>query len=61
MARRRTFVIQGKLNARRYIDDILRPHVILFHHNHGPGDTFQQVNAGPHTALITRKFLAQNN
>ena len=37
-------VIQGNLNARPYIDDVLRPHVIPFLHK-GPGDTFQHDNA----------------
>ena len=28
-------VMQGNLNARRYIDDVLRPHVIPFPDNQG--------------------------
>ena len=54
-------VMQGNLNARRYIDDVLRPHVILFLHRQGPGVTFQHDNTRTHTALITRQFQAQNN
>ena len=54
-------VIQGSLNARRYIDDVLRPRVTQFLHNKGSGVTFQSDNARPKTALITRQFLAQNN
>ena len=54
-------VIRGNLNARRYIDEILRPHVIPFLRNQGPNVTFQHDNARPHTALITRQFVAQNN
>ena len=60
MARRRAQcnVMQGNLNARRYIDDVLRPHVIPFLYNQNPGVTFQNDNARPHTTLITRQFLA---
>lgn len=51
--------MQGNLNPRRYFDDVLRPHVIPFLHNYGSGVTFQHDNARPHTALITRQFLAK--
>ena len=54
-------VMQGNLNIRRYIDDVLRSHVIPLLHDQGPGVTFQHDNARPHNALITRQFLAWNN
>ena len=53
--------MQGNLNARRYIDDVLRPHIITFLHNQGPGITFQHDSVRPNTALVIRQFLAQNN
>ena len=40
-------VMQGNLNARRYIDDVLRPSAIPFLHNQGPGVTFQHDKARP--------------
>ena len=43
MGRQKTdlVVMQGNLNARRYIDDALRPHVIPFLCDQVPGVTFQ--------------------
>lgn len=53
--------IQGNLNAQRYIAEVLTPHALPFIRRHGPGVTFQQDNARPHTARITTQYLAQNN
>ena len=52
-------VIQGNLNAPRYIDEVLRPHTIPFLCNQGLCVTFQCVSARPHTALIKRPFLSR--
>ena len=53
-------VCNGNLNARRYIDQIIRPHVVpMFRQRHG--FTFMHDNARPQTAIITRQFSAQNN
>ena len=54
------FVMQGNLNAPRYIKDILRPHAIPFLYNQDPSVTFQHDNARLHITSISRQFLAQN-
>ena len=56
----RLLVIRNNLTARRYIDDVLTPEVIPYLARHGPGLTFQQDNATPHTARITQNFLNVN-
>lgn len=53
-------IVQGRLNAQGYIN-ILNNHLLPFIQTHGPGITFQQDNATPHTARITNNFFAQNN
>lgn len=57
--RSRLVLIQGNLNAQRYIDEILRPEVLPL--VAVPGAIFQQDNARPHTARLTTQFLAANN
>ncbi|GFS21297.1 transposable element Tcb2 transposase [Elysia marginata] len=51
--------VHGNLTARRYIDEILRPHVVPAVHNQGL--TFMQDNAPAHRARITSQFLYENN
>ena len=51
--------VQGNLTARRYLDEIIRPHVLPFMNRQNV--IFQHDNARPHTARIPRDFLAQNN
>ncbi|GFW95474.1 transposable element Tcb2 transposase [Trichonephila clavipes] len=53
---RRPVVMRGTLTGRRYIDDILRPHVGLFL-NGLQGTIFQQDNARPHTARVAQDLL----
>jgi len=53
-------VCNGSLNARRYIDQILRPHVVP-NFCQRQGLTFMHDNARPHKAIVTRQFLQQNN
>ena len=48
------------VNAARYINQVLRPHVLPFFQRH-PQHLFQQDNARPHTARATQTFLRQNN
>ncbi|GFW55732.1 transposable element Tcb2 transposase [Trichonephila clavipes] len=49
-------VMRGTLTSQRYVDDILRPHVVPFL-NGIPGAIFQQDNACPHTARVAQDFL----
>ncbi|GFV27417.1 DDE_3 domain-containing protein [Trichonephila clavipes] len=48
--------MRGTLTGKRYVDDILRPHVGPFL-NGLPGAIFQQGNARPHTARVAQDFL----
>ena len=48
------------VTAVRYIDQVLRPHVVPHFAQH-QNKTFQQDNARAHTARVTRDFLQQNN
>ncbi len=52
-------IINGNLNAQKYIDEILIPHVEPFSARIGAGFIFQQDNAKPHTARITKNHLQQ--
>ncbi|KAL1274382.1 hypothetical protein QQF64_027196 [Cirrhinus molitorella] len=53
-------VIAGNLNALRYREDILLPHVVPFMHTH-PDMILQQDNATSHTARSVREFLHDSN
>lgn len=53
-------IVRDTLNARRYIDRILRPHVLPLTRNRRRF-IFMQDNARPHTANITRRFFQRNN
>ena len=53
-------ICQGNFTARRYIDQVLRP-VVLPMFQQRNGLTFQQDNARPHVARVTRNFLQANN
>ena len=52
--------INGNLNAQRYINEVLNPHVIPFAQQAGPNFIFQQDNARPHTANVVTTHLQQN-
>ncbi len=53
--------VEGNLNAVRYVDEILRPVLLPFLAAHADVTTFQQDNARPHAARVTRQFLQDNN
>ena len=48
------------VTAQRYINQVLRPSVVPFFHQHG-NFILQQDNARPHTARLTANFLQQHN
>lgn len=50
-------VVDGNLTAQRYVDEILRPHLLPLLEEHAELRTFQQDNARPHVARVTREFL----
>ena len=62
MGRRKTnlIVVQGNLNARGYINQILQPEAVSFLQRHGPA-ILMHDNARPHVAKICRQFLNRNN
>lgn len=53
-------VVRGNLTAQGYVH-ILANTLLPFMQAHGPGLTFQQDNARPHTARLTATFLARNH
>ncbi len=57
--RTRVHFIDGILNAQRYRDEILRPIVVPFIHNHHL--MLQHDNAQPHVARICTQFLEAEN
>ena len=54
-------VVPGILTGQRYIDEILRPHVVPFLRPMGNNGIFQDDNAWPHRARIVDGFLQANN
>ena len=54
-------VVPGILTGQRYIDEILRPHVVPFLCPMGNNGIFQDDNARPHRARIVDGFLQANN
>ena len=54
-------ILQGNLNGRRYIDEVLRPHVIPYLNQMGVvNPIFQDDNATPHRARMVQDYLTQN-
>ena len=54
-------VVQGIINAQRYVADVLNIHALPFIRQHGPDVTLMQDNARPHVARVITQFLQQNN
>ena len=57
----RLLVLDGNLNAQRYINEVLVPEVIPFLLQNGPNLIFQQDNARPYVARVVNDFFNQNN
>ena len=57
--RSRLLVILGNLTARRYVDEILWPELVLLVRRQWIPMFFQQDNDCPHTARLTQGFLRQ--
>lgn len=54
-------MLDGNLNAQRYVDEILQREVIPFLDEHPEIQFFQQDNARPHSARLSRDFLEDND
>ena len=54
-------VFRVNVTADVYVNQKLRPIVVPFFQNHPDVATFQHDNARPHTANVTRNFLAQQS
>ena len=57
----RLIVINGNIDAQIYINDVLAVEAPPFIHFHGQNVTLMHDNTRPHSAAITRQFLATNN
>ena len=57
----RLIIINGNINAQTYRNDLLAVEALPFIQFHGPDVAFMHDNACPHSAAITRQFLATNN
>ena len=49
------------LTGRRYVDEVLRPHVLPLRQRIGERFRLQEDNARPHIANVARQFRAANN
>ena len=54
-------VTDGNLNAQKYRDRVLAPHVVPLLQNQGVISVFQQDNARPHVSRDNIQFLRNNN
>lgn len=50
-------IVEGNLTAARYVNEVLRPHLLPFLQAHPRLTVFQQDNARPHAARMTQNFL----
>lgn len=52
-------VIPGRLTGQRYVDEVLRPHVIPMRGAIGDDFLLMQDNATPHTARVSTAFIKE--
>ena len=50
-------IVRGGLNADRYVNDIVRPHVVPYQAAVGANFVLMDDNATPHRARVTNQFL----
>ena len=50
----------GRLTARRYVDEVLEPHVVPYTAAIGDEFVFMDDNARPHLARVADQFLEEN-
>ena len=50
-------IIEGNLTSRRYIDEVLELVVVPLLQNYADVTLYQQDNASPHSARLTKYFL----
>ena len=50
-------ILNGAITGHRYRDEVVRPHIVPFLQQHGPGLTLQQDNARPHVAGVVQDDL----
>ena len=54
-------IVDGNLNAQRYVNEILQPVVVPFLAHMQQGAIFQDDNARPHRGRIANDFIRQQN
>ncbi|KAK3106242.1 hypothetical protein FSP39_015872 [Pinctada imbricata] len=59
--RTQLYVANSNLNGNRYLNEILRPIILLFLTNIGQNADFQHDNARPHRARAVKDFIQKNN
>lgn len=59
-SRSRLLFIRGNMTAERYVNDVLQPNVVPYVRSIEDG-IFQQDNARPHIARVSRQFLELEN
>ena len=54
-------IIPGNLNAQRYIDEVMEPHVVPMLRNIGQHSIFMDDNASCHRARVVNNFVQDEN